>query len=167
MLHPTQISFRPVPEKWWGSFDERMTDRRRTFMVPGKAQRTAGRIRKCLERGRATVKMPHMAVYPVLHHRRDSRQPWANAWLNDDLIEAIQTTTVIGKRCGRAKANDERIFVHRCGWGEYSAIIACSAVVEEVAKIDGSTVLVRFSAAAMVGASQSITPVKGQNCYEV
>jgi hypothetical protein len=47
-----------------------------------------------------------MALYVVVHHQRDENQPWVNAWLNDELIDAIQTTTEIPSYC-----ND----ILRCG----------------------------------------------------
>ena len=111
--------------------------------------------------------MSRMALYVVLHHRSAESQPWANAWLDDQLIEAIQTTNEIGVLCRQAEARKERVFVHRCGWGECPPVISCSAEVEDVGKIDGSTVLVRFSSAVTVGTEPSYRPEKGQNFYQV
>jgi hypothetical protein len=107
-----------------------------------------------------------MALYVVLHHQRDENQPWVNAWLDDERVEAIQTTNEIGALCRQAKGRGERVFVHRCRWGECPPVISCSAEVEDVGKIDGSTVLVRFCSAAAVGAEPSVSPVKGQNFYQ-
>ena len=55
-----------------------------------------------------------MALHVVLHHRQDADQPWVNAWLDDDLIEAIQTTTEIGHLCRRAKERGERVSPELC-----------------------------------------------------
>jgi hypothetical protein len=110
--------------------------------------------------------MRRMALYVVLHHQQDESQPWVNAWLDDQLIEAIQTTSEIGALCRRAKNRGERVFVHRCGWGDCLPVIACSAEVEDVGRIDNSTALVRFKGPVAVGAEPAVAPVKGQNFYE-
>ena len=106
-----------------------------------------------------------MALYLVLHHRKDGNQPWVNAWLDDELIEAIQTTREIGELCARAKVRGERVFVHRCGWGECPPVVCCSAEVGEVATIDKGTALVRFAAAARLDQGPVRMPVRGQNYY--
>lgn len=94
-----------------------------------------------------------MALYVVVHHQRDGNQPWKNAWLSDELIEAIQTTNEIGQLCRWAKERNERVYVHRCGWGDCAPVISCSAEVEVVAGIDKTTVLARFAGAAAVDVS--------------
>src|SRR5687767_14274394 len=106
-----------------------------------------------------------MALYVVVHHPRDESQPWVNAWLSDQLIEAIQTTTKIGNFCREAKKLGERVLVHRCGWGESSPAICCSAEVEEVGAIDKSRALVRFTAVTPLNGPPPRSPVKGQNYY--
>jgi hypothetical protein len=108
-----------------------------------------------------------MSLYVVVHHQRDENQPWINAWLNDQLIEAIQTTKQIGGLCHQAMEHGERVFVHRCGWQENPPVICCSAEVEEVAKIDNSTSLVRFVGAAPLNDSPPRTVVRGQNYYVI
>ena len=119
-----------------------------------------------MERGQMAATIPRMALYVVLHHQRDESQPWVNAWLDDQLIEAIQTTNEIGALCRRAKARGVRVFVHRCGWGDRVPVISCSAEVEDVGRIDNSTVLVRFKNPVAVGAEPTFIPTKGQNSYE-
>ena len=106
-----------------------------------------------------------MALYVVLHHQQDEKQIWVNAWLNDQLIEAIQTTNEIGGMCCRAKERSERVYVHRCGWQEWPPAICCSAEVEEVASVDDSTMLVRFANPAPLNGAPLRVPVKGQNFY--
>lgn len=106
-----------------------------------------------------------MALYVVVHDRRDENQPRVNAWLDDDVIEAIQTTTEIGHLCQRAKERGERVFVHRCGWGDCSPVVCCSAVVEDVGAIDRATALVRFGPAVRLEQSPPRMPVRGQNFY--
>jgi hypothetical protein len=64
-------------------------------------------------------------------------------------------------------ANGERVFMHRCGWAECPPFITCSAEVEDVGRIDGSTVLVRFCSPAAVGAEPYVRTEKGQNFYRV
>ncbi len=56
-----------------------------------------------MERRQAPGTMRRMALYVVLHHQKDEHQPWVNAWLDDQLIEAIQTTNEIGELCRRAR----------------------------------------------------------------
>jgi hypothetical protein len=106
-----------------------------------------------------------MPLYVVVHHRKDENQPWVNAWLSDQLIEAIQTTTEIGDLCREAKRLRERVLVHRCGWGELSPTICCSAEVEEVNGIDKSTALVRFTSVTPLNGTPPRSPVRGQNYY--
>ena len=106
-----------------------------------------------------------MPLYVVVHHRSDERQPWINAWLNDQLIEAIQTTKEIGRLCFQAKKRGEQLFVHRCGWQENAPVICCSAKVEDVAEIDKSTSLVRFADQISLNLAPPRTPARGQNFY--
>jgi hypothetical protein len=106
-----------------------------------------------------------MNLYVVVHHQQDNNQPWVNAWLNDQLIEAIQTTNEIGRMCRQAKARGERVFVHRCGWAEWRPVICCSAEVEEVGVIDNSTMLVRFREASPLNNNPPTVPGQGQNFY--
>jgi hypothetical protein len=100
-----------------------------------------------------------------VHHQRDEHQPWVNAWLSDQLIEAIQTTNGIGNLCRRVKERGERVYVHRYGWQQWPPVICCSAEVEEVAAIDKATTLVRFAGAAALEGNPPVAPVKGQNFY--
>ena len=106
-----------------------------------------------------------MPLYVVVHHEADEKQPWRNAWHNADLIEAIQTTNEIGALCCDAQAKKDRVYVHRCGWGDFAPVVCCSAEVEDVAQIDRATVLVRFARPIPLGQKPPKTPVKGQNFY--
>ena len=106
-----------------------------------------------------------MSLYVVVHHQQDANQPWKNSWLSDELLEAILTTNEIGTLCRSAKAQGERVFVHRCGSGDSSPIICCSAEVDDVDQIDEKTALVRFTKQQLVNTFPPRTPVKGQNSY--
>lgn len=86
-----------------------------------------------------------MAFYIVVHHPSDPNQPWANEWDTQVLLHAITTPKKVAKRLAEARESHERIFVHRCAWGTFPAVICCSGVVAEVHDIDKSTALVRFS----------------------
>ena len=77
-------------------------------------------------------------MHVAVHHQRVKNRPWANAWLSDVLIEAIQTTNEIGNLC-RQEGRFERVYVHRCGWQEPPPVVCCSADVVEIAFIDKST----------------------------
>jgi hypothetical protein len=106
-----------------------------------------------------------MSLYVIVHHQQDENQPWVNAWLNDQLIEAIQTTREIGKLCRGAKERGELVYVHRCGWGECLPAISCAAEVEAVAEIDKATALVRFANPSQINSVPPQIPIKGQNFY--
>jgi len=106
-----------------------------------------------------------MSLYVVVHHRQDNSQPWKNAWLDDHLIEGIQTTKEIGKLCIQAKERGEQVFVHRCGYQEHLPLVCCSAEVDNVAEIDNVTTLVRFIVPTLLSENPPITPVRGQNFY--
>lgn len=107
-----------------------------------------------------------MSLYIVLHHRDDKEQPWVNAWLDDATIEAIQTTKEIGQKCGKIKATGDRVFVHRCRYGENPPVICCSVSVADVSAIDNRTVLVTFSNPVPMNNEPPLSPVKHQNFYE-
>jgi hypothetical protein len=106
-----------------------------------------------------------MALYVVVHHQQDEKQPWVNAWLNDQLIEAIQTTNEVGELCRQAKQHGERVYVHRCRSGDWPPVVCCSVEVEEVGRIDSSTILVRFKGALPLNGNPPRVPIKGQNSY--
>jgi hypothetical protein len=106
-----------------------------------------------------------MPLYLVVHHQADEKQPWVNAWLNDELIEAIQTTKEIGRLCRQAKERNEQVFVHRCGWLDNQAMICCSAKIEDVADIDNSTSLVTFVNPVPLDLPPPQTAVRYQNFY--
>ncbi|MDD5138636.1 MAG: hypothetical protein PHY43_00065 [Verrucomicrobiales bacterium] len=106
-----------------------------------------------------------MAVYVVVHHNRDTNQPWQNSWLDDDRLEAIQTTRKIGELCLNAQRAKESVFVHRCAWGEFAPVVCCSVSVVQVSQIDQSTMLATFSDQQLLHAEPPITAVPGQNFY--
>ena len=102
-----------------------------------------------------------MALFIVLHHRRDPAQPWANAWHDDDRIEAIQTTPDIAKAALAAG----RVFVHRCAWGSAPAAVVCEARVLRISSLDRRSSLVRFEALRVLSAAPPATVIRGQNSY--
>lgn len=102
-----------------------------------------------------------MALYVVLHHRLDPVQPWANAWLDDERIDAIQTTLAIARAAEAAGG----VFVHRCAWGSKPAQIVCEARVLSVQVIDRSSALVRFAPTRTMSAPPPITVSRGQSSY--
>jgi len=106
-----------------------------------------------------------MALYVVVHHNRDSNQPWVNSWLDDERLEAIQTTRQIGEFCRAAQQANESIFVHRCRWGDIEPTICCSASVAQVGKIDERTSLVTFDSQQVLNVPSPVTPTLGQNYY--
>lgn len=105
-------------------------------------------------------------LHLVVHHRRDSHQPWANSWLDDQRLEAITTTSEIGSRCADAMARGEFVRVHRCGWSDLGPEVSCEVIVTASQPIDRRTYLVSFDHHRILGSSPSVTPHPGQNTYE-
>lgn len=101
----------------------------------------------------------------VVHHRNDPRQPWANSWVDDDCIQVIQTTRAIGQFCSKAKEQNQKIFVHRCGWGGIRPTICCEANVNRVDPIDKKTCIVTFCDAKTTDREPTAIPGQGQNYY--
>lgn len=92
-----------------------------------------------------------------------------NAWVNnvdDDRLEAIQTTAEIGNLCSEAKKTSSRVFVHRCAWGGNPATICCSVTVAKVDKIDKRTRIVTFAEPELLGTQPPISPSPGTNFYQ-
>ncbi len=108
-----------------------------------------------------------MKLYIVVHHEKDPSQPWRNSWIDDERLEAIQTTPDIGNLCKAAKRLGDSVFVHRCQWGDTAHTICCSVRVLRVNVIDRSTALVRFTDARPLGLTPPMLPVPGQNFYVV
>ena len=107
-----------------------------------------------------------MALYLVVHHRRDADQPWQNAWLDDHRLQAIQTTTQIGRLCAAAQEAGERVFVHRCGWGGEAPLICCTVLVARVSQLPGRSSLVEVVEPTALGCPPSLQPGRGQNWYD-
>ena len=104
-----------------------------------------------------------MALYVLVHHRKAQEQPWSNAWLDDDLLDAITTTAEIGRLCEQARLGDDEVFVHRCAWG--SPEISCAVRVGAVDPLPRRQALVRFVEPRRVGVAPAVTPHEGQNHY--
>jgi hypothetical protein len=86
-----------------------------------------------------------MIVHLVVHHRNDPHQPWVNSWLDDEKLEAIQTTTDIGRMCRDLLKERISVRVHRCAWNDNPPIVCCKALVADASEIDRATWLVRFT----------------------
>ncbi len=106
-----------------------------------------------------------MALYVVVHHRQDTNQPWVNSWLDDERIEAIQTTNDIGSLCQEAQLHGEPVFVHRCAWAENLPSVCCSVKVAQAVPIDRRTFLVTFADPIPLCSVPPVSPAKGQNSY--
>jgi hypothetical protein len=107
-----------------------------------------------------------MAFYIVVHHLSDPNRLWANEWETQTLLRSITTPKNIAVRLTEAKANGERIYVHRCAWNTFPAEICCSAVVSEVHDLDKTTAFVKFSDVQPIGVPPPTTPHVGQSSYE-
>jgi hypothetical protein len=108
-----------------------------------------------------------MKLYVVVHHQQDSSQPWSNHWIDDQQIDAIQTTSEIGNLCKAAQRLGDRVFVHRCQYGDIAHSICCSVRVLKVHTIDRSTSLVRFTDPRLLNLTPPLSPMPGQNFYVV
>jgi len=106
-----------------------------------------------------------MAFFVVVHHRRDQSQPWKNSWRDDDRLEAISTTPDIAGRCALAKRNQEKVFVHRCGWMGSPPTVCCAAAAQEAGS-DSSVGWVQFRDHSVLRAKPPLLPGRGQNSYE-
>jgi hypothetical protein len=107
-----------------------------------------------------------MAFYIVVHHPSDPNKFWANEWEAQTLLRSITTPKNIAVRLAEAKANDERIYVHRCAWNAFPAEICCSALVSEVHDLDKRTAFVKFADVQPVSASPPVMPHVGQSSYD-
>jgi hypothetical protein len=109
-----------------------------------------------------------MALYLILHHRRDPLQTWANSWLgsSESLIEAITTTKQIADLCSECIATGKIIYIHRCGYSSEIPTICCSAIIDSVNEI-GSSHMVKFKNASRLHETPRITPNKHQNYYNI
>jgi hypothetical protein len=104
-------------------------------------------------------------LYLVVHHQRDSQQPFPNSWLDDDRLDAIETTPAIGRMCKEAKLSGRPIFVHRCAWDENPPVVCCRALVLDAVPIDRRTCYVRFGSQEVLAEPPPNTPCPGQNFY--
>ena len=90
----------------------------------------------CLDIADPPITIAPMALNIVVHQQRGTVQPWVNAWLDEQRIEAIQTTKEISVLCRPAQDRGNKVYVHRCGWGKFGPQICCSAEVESVENIE-------------------------------
>ena len=104
-------------------------------------------------------------LYLVVHHQRDAHQPYPNSWLDDQRLDAIETTPAIGRMCKDAKISDRAVFVHRCAWDDNPPVICCRAVVLDAVAIDRRTWYVRFGNQEVLSESPSKSPYPGQSFY--
>ncbi len=106
-----------------------------------------------------------MALFLVVHHRRDRDQPWVNHWDGNDRLRSITTTAEVAARCGHAKHKAERVYVHRCGWAGGVPVVCCSVLVQDAGRDDGIG-WVRFTEQMALRAEPTVHPIRGQNSYE-
>ncbi len=104
-------------------------------------------------------------LYLVVHHQRDAHQPYPNSWLDDQRLDAIETSPAIGRMCKDAKISDRAVFVHRCAWDDNPAVICCRAVVLDAVAIDRRTWYVRFGSQEVLAELPPRTPYLGQSFY--
>ena len=106
-----------------------------------------------------------MALYIVVHHKGDPSQPWPNNWLDDQRLQAIETTAEIGRLCQEARQERTRVYVHRCRWGDNPPTICCSVSVQRVSSINRRTSLVEFNDIEVSTGNPPEHQLPGQNFY--
>lgn len=106
-----------------------------------------------------------MALFVVLPHRRDAAQPWVNRWIDSDSLYAITTSAEIASLCRVAQLRSERVFVHRCGWGDEEPSICCSVLVKRVGR-EEDVAWVDFREPMVLNAVPVFDPKPGQRYYE-
>ncbi len=106
-----------------------------------------------------------MALFVVLHHRRDGDQPWVNRWIDSDRLHAITTTADIAARCSLAKRRRERVYVHRCGWAGGQPSICCSVIVKDAGH-DENIGWVEFREPVVLDVTPTFHPGRGENYYD-
>jgi hypothetical protein len=102
-----------------------------------------------------------MALYIVVHHPCDPHQPYANEWDRDQLLRSFQTTPGFVRQHTEALRPGERIFIHRCGWGDSPPVICCSVKVQEV-----TPYFVRVSDVRLMNETPPMHPMPGCGHYE-
>ena len=103
-------------------------------------------------------------LYLVVHHQRDSRR-YPNSWLDDERLDAIETTSAIGRMCKEAKVSGRTVLVHRCAWDDNPAVICCRASVLDAVAIDRRTWYVRFGNQEVLAESPPKIPYLGHSFY--
>jgi hypothetical protein len=78
-----------------------------------------------------------MALYILVHHRLDPKQPWQNDWLdknvpNSSFLDYIVTTSTLAKACDIERIAGNRVFIHRCKYKSSPRIICASALISAV-----------------------------------
>jgi hypothetical protein len=108
-----------------------------------------------------------VALYLVVHHRKDEHQPYTNQWIEDDdrLLKLIAMTPEVAECCEKARRANTRVFVHRCGWTDEPPTICCSVLVHKVWRVSGGSPWVEFAEAAPIEADPPFSPRQGQNFY--
>ncbi len=106
-----------------------------------------------------------MSTYIVVHHRSDRNQPWVNEWLDDQRLQAIQTTKQVAELCQDALSSGEMVYVHRCASVYGPPSICCGLRVAQVEHVDSSTWLVRFKEQEPLNCDPPAHPMPGQNSY--
>lgn len=104
-------------------------------------------------------------LHLVIHHRKDSSQPWKNDWLDDDRVGTITTTSEIGRHCEKARRSGERVRFHRCSYGPSGPLICAEARVASVQDVDKKTCLVRFAEHTVMQLTPQVIPQRGTNWY--
>lgn len=104
-------------------------------------------------------------LHLVVHHPKDSHQPWVNCWIDDETLEAITTTLDIGRRCSDAMELGDVVRIHRCGWGDCAPSVCCEVKVVQSAPYDKRTYLIGFELVQALGTTPKVSPHPGQNYY--
>jgi hypothetical protein len=101
-----------------------------------------------------------MAFYIVVHHPSDPHQPYANEWAPDGFLRSFETSRSFVREHSGALRQGERIFVHRCSWGDSPPVICCSVKVQEV-----TDYFVRLAPIMLMNETPPVHPMHGCGHY--
>jgi hypothetical protein len=105
-----------------------------------------------------------MALFLVVRHRKNPKQPFENVWQDDELLTSIQTTVKIGELCKKEQNAKRQVYVHRCGYEDFPPVICCSVQIADVAEV-GGWIIVEFREQKRLDGVPPVPPIRHQNHY--
>jgi len=112
-----------------------------------------------------------MALYLVVRHPQNPHQTFENRWENDELLTSIQTTIEIANLCTEARAQNQWVYIHRCGYNgvepKIKPKICCAVHVADVEEAGGWIIVNFTDQTRLVNSTPSEPPPnEGDNSYD-